>query len=57
MQTLGLLGRTNLESETIREELNPVRREPFRYAFLALLALNVFLVAGGASFALLYFSR
>jgi hypothetical protein len=35
----------------------PVRKDSFRYAFLALLALNVFLVAGGASFAVLYFSR
>lgn len=31
--------------------------EPFRYAFLALLAFNVFLATGGASFALLYFYR
>ncbi|HEY6991223.1 MAG TPA: hypothetical protein VH369_22695 [Bryobacteraceae bacterium] len=34
-----------------------VGRDRLQYAFLVLLAVNVFLVAGGASFALLYFSR
>jgi hypothetical protein len=32
-------------------------QDVFRYAFLALLAVNVFLIAGGVSFAFLYFSH
>ncbi|HLH03042.1 MAG TPA: hypothetical protein VKX25_09750 [Bryobacteraceae bacterium] len=57
LETLSLFGGDNPKPETPEEQPAPVRTEPFRYAFLALLALNVFLIAGGASFALLYFSR
>ena len=57
MQKLNLLSTGDWQSSPVLGELEPPRRDPFRYAFLALLAFNVFLLSGGVSFALLYFSH
>jgi hypothetical protein len=45
------------QSRMYHQQTEQEMARPFRFAFLALLALNVFLVAGGASFAFLYFTH
>jgi len=57
LQTLNLFDSAEPNDPPDDATIADRRGDVFRYAFLALLAVNVFLIAGGMSFAFLYFTH